>query len=127
MDMQIEPGVKGREVLTVKPEDTASNFGSGLVEVYATPAMVALMEKTCLNSVLSFLPEGCGTVGTKVNISHAKATPVGMQVICESELVEVDRRRLVFNLVARDEEGEIGRGTHERFVIDTEKFMAKFS
>ncbi len=126
MDIQIEPGVKGQEVLTVKHEDTASNFGSGLVEVYATPAMVALMEKTCLNSVLSFLPKGCGTVGTKVNISHGKATPVGMQVTCESELVEVDRRRLVFNLVARDEEGEIGRGTHERFVIDTEKFMAKF-
>ena len=96
------------------------------MEVYATPAMVGLMEKTCLNSVLEFLPEGHGTVGVKIDIVHSKATPVGMEVVCESELVEVDRRRLVFQVVARDEEGEIGKGSHERFIIDTEKFMAKF-
>ncbi len=125
MDLQIQAGVKGREMLVVEAKDTAANYGSGLVEVYATPAMVALMEKTCLQSVLPFLPEGHGTVGVKVNISHSKATPVGVQVVCESELIEVDRRRLVFEVVACDEGGEIGRGTHERFVIDTEKFMAK--
>ena len=125
MSIQISTGLKGREALIVTVEDTAAKYGSGLVEVYATPAMVALMEKTCLQSVLPFLPEGYGTVGVKVSISHSKATPVGMQVVCESELVEVDRRRLVFEVVARDECGEIGRGRHERFVIDTEKFMAK--
>ncbi|MBM9510813.1 thioesterase family protein [Desulfobulbus marinus] len=125
MDMQLEPGVQGREELIVEQKDTAARYGSGLVEVYATPAMVALMEKTCLQSVLPFLPAGHGTVGVKVNVSHSKATPVGMQVVCESELIEVDRRRLVFKVVARDEVGEIGRGLHERFVIDTEKFMAK--
>lgn len=125
MDIQLEPGVQGREELIVEQKDTAARYGSGLVEVYATPAMVALMEKTCLQSVLPFLPEGHGTVGVKVNISHSKATPVGMQVVCESDLIEVDRRRLVFEVVARDEVGEIGRGIHERFVIDTEKFMAK--
>jgi predicted thioesterase len=106
-------------------EDTAARYGSGLVEVYATPAMVALMEKTCLTSVLPFLPEGHGTVGVKVDITHNKATPVGMKVTCESTLVEVDRRRLVFELLAYDEKGEIGRGRHERFVIDTRKFMEK--
>lgn len=127
MEIQLEPGVLGREELTVEEKDTAARYGSGLVEVYATPAMVALMEKTCLTSVLPFLPEGHGTVGTKVDIVHTKATPVGMKVICESELVEVDRRRLVFALTARDEAGEIGKGTHERFIIDTEKFMAKVS
>lgn len=127
MDIQLEPGVQGREELIVEQKDTAARYGSGLVEVYATPAMVALMEKTCLTSVLPFLPEGHGTVGTKVDIVHTKATPVGMKVICESELVEVDRRRLVFALTARDEAGEIGKGTHERFIIDTEKFMAKVS
>ncbi len=125
MDIRIETGIKGREALVVQVEDTAARYGSGLVEVYATPALIALMEKTCLTSVLEFLPEGHGTVGTRINVAHSKATPVGMRVVCESELVEVDRRRLVFAVVARDEKGEIGRGTHERFIIDTEKFMAK--
>jgi fluoroacetyl-CoA thioesterase len=125
MEIQIPVGIKGKEELVVRFEDTAACYGSGLVEVYATPAMVALMEKTCLRSVLPYLPEGHGTVGIKVDISHSKATPVGMQVVCESTLIAVDRRRLVFELVARDEKGEIGRGRHERFVIDTQKFMEK--
>ena len=125
MDIQIPVGIRGKEELIVSFEDTAARYGSGLVEVYATPAMVALMEKTCLNSVLTFLPEGYGTVGVKVDITHSKATPVGMKVTCESNLLEVDRRRLVFELVAQDEKGEIGRGRHERFIIDTRKFMEK--
>ncbi len=125
MELQIPAGVKGKEELVVSPEDTAARYGSGLVEVYATPAMVALMEKTCLTSVLPYLPEGHGTVGIKIDVSHSKATPVGMQVTCESTLVEIDRRRLVFEVMASDEKGEIGRGRHERFVIDTKKFMEK--
>ena len=102
MEIQIPAGVKGREELVVAFEDTAAKYGSGLVEVYATPAMVALMEKTCLNSVLPYLPEGHGTVGVKVDIVHSKATPVGMKVTCESTLLEVDRRRLVFELLAKN-------------------------
>ncbi|MDR2550856.1 MAG: thioesterase family protein [Desulfobulbus sp.] len=125
MEIQIPAGVKGKEEVMVTLETTAARYGSGLVEVFATPAMVALMEKTCLVSVLPFLPEGFGTVGIKVDIAHTKATPVGMKVTCESTLVEVDRRRLVFELVAHDEKGEIGRGRHERFIIDTGKFMEK--
>lgn len=125
MELQIPLGLKGRQELTVSFEDTAAKYGSGLVEVFATPAMVALMEKTCLESVLPFLDEGFGTVGTLVNVSHAKATPVGMKVVCESTLVEIDRRRLVFEVSAADEKGEIGRGRHERFVIDVKKFMEK--
>ncbi|MBV5317498.1 MAG: thioesterase family protein [Desulfobulbaceae bacterium] len=125
MDLQIPPGVKGKEELVVSFEDTAARYGSGLVEVFATPALVALMEKTCLTSVLPYLPAGHGTVGVKVDIVHSKATPVGMKVTCESTLLEVDRRRLVFELVAVDEKGEIGRGRHERFIIDTRKFMEK--
>ena len=125
MEIQIPEGVQGVEELVVQFEDTAARYGSGLVEVFATPAMVALMEKTCLNSVLTYLPEGMGTVGVKVDIVHSKATPVGMKVTCRSTLVEVDRRRLVFDLVASDEVGEIGKGRHERFVIDTKKFMEK--
>jgi len=125
MEIQIPQGVRGKEVLRVTYEDTAAKYGSGLVEVFATPAMVALMEKTCLTSVLPYLPEGYGTVGVKVDIVHSKATPIGMQVTCESTLLEVDRRRLVFELVASDEKGEIGRGRHERFVIDTRKVIEK--
>ncbi|MCL2790390.1 MAG: thioesterase family protein [Desulfobulbus sp.] len=125
MDVRIPIGVKGKEELAVTAEMTAARYGSGLVEVYATPAMVALMEKTCLTSVLPYLPAGFGTVGIKVDIAHTRATPVGMKVSCESTLIEIDRRRLVFDLVACDEQGEIGRGRHERFVIDTQKFMEK--
>ena len=125
MPYEIPAGVCGKEGLVVTRELTAAHYGSGLVEVFATPALVALMESTCLGSVLPFLPEGWGTVGVKVDIVHTRATPVGQRVSCESTLVEVDRRRLVFEVVAHDERGEIGRGRHERFVIDTKKFMEK--
>lgn len=121
----IPAGVCGKEELVVTAELTAAHYGSGLVEVFATPAMVALMEKTCLLSVLPHLPEGHGTVGTAVHVSHERATPVGMRVSCTSKLVETDRRRLVFEVVASDETGIIGRGKHERFIINTESFMEK--
>jgi predicted thioesterase len=125
MEFHIETGVRGRETWTVGPGDTASRYGSGSVEVFATPAMIGLMEKTCQNSVLPFLPEGHGTVGVRVDVSHSRATPVGGKVICTSLLVEVDRRRLVFEVLAQDEKGEIGRGRHERFIIDTAKFLSR--
>lgn len=121
----IEIGIKGHKEQIVTPEMSAARVGSGLVEVFATPMMVALIEQTCLESVLPKLEEGQGTVGTLVNVTHVSATPVGMRVWCESELVEVDRRRLVFKVKAYDECGLIGEGTHERFIIDTAKFFEK--
>lgn len=121
----IQTGIKGRLEETVTPEMSAARVGSGLVEVFATPMMIALMEKTCNESVLPYLDEGQGTVGTHLDVAHSAATPVGMRVWCESELVEVDRRRLVFKVKAFDECGLIGEGTHERFIIDTAKFAAK--
>ena len=121
----IEPGIKGRREQTVTPEMSAARVGSGLVDVFATPMLVALVEQTCYESVLPHLDEGQGTVGTLVNVSHLSATPIGKRVWCESELTEVDRRRLVFRVKAYDESGLIGEGTHERFVIDTAKFMEK--
>ena len=121
----IQTGIKGRREQTVTPEMSAARIGSGLVEVFATPMMVALIEQTCLESVLPYLEEGQGTVGTLVNVTHVSATPVGMRVWCESELTEVDRRRLVFKVKAYDECGLIGEGTHERFIIDNAKFMEK--
>ena len=116
---------KGHIEQTITPDLTAARIGSGLVEVFATPMMIALVEQTCLESVLPYLDEGQGTVGTLVNVTHSAATPVGMRVWCDSELVEVDRRRLVFSVKVYDECGLIGEGRHERFVIDSAKFQAK--
>ncbi len=121
----VEIGIKGRLEETVTPEMSAARVGSGLVDVLATPMMISLVEKTCNESVLPYLDEGQGTVGTLVNVAHSAATPIGMRVWCESELVEVDRRRLVFKVKAFDECGPIGEGTHERFIIDTAKFIEK--
>ena len=114
------------EEMTVQHKDTAAVYGSGALEVFATPAMIALMEKTCLKSVKDKIGESNTTVGTKVCISHLKASPVGNVVRCDSTLIEVDRRRLVFNVKCYDGETLVGEGTHERFIVDSEKFMSKF-
>ena len=118
-------GISNEITKTVTKEPTAAVLGSGLLEVYATPAMVALMEETCMRSVQEELEEGCGTVGTGLTIHHISATPVGMKVRCASKLVEVDGRKLVFDVQAFDEAGLIGQGTHERFIIENEKFFQK--
>ena len=102
-------------------------MGSGTLPVYATPAMIALMEKTAMLSVASELEEGQATVGTLLEISHLAACGLGTKVSCESELVEIDRKRLVFSVTAYNGETVIGKGRHERFIIDTEKFMSKIA
>lgn len=120
-------GIKGTESVVVTERNTASVMGSGTLPVFATPAMIALIESTASNSVAPFLDEGTSTVGTHLDIAHSSATPVGMEAICETELVEIDRRRLVFKVAVRDAAGEIGSGTHERFVVNDDKFMSKAS
>ena len=118
-------GIKGFKEIIVTKELTAISVGSGDLEVYATPAMIALMEGTASESVKSELEDGQGSVGTSIAIKHFAATPIGMRVRCESELVDVDGRKLVFNLVVYDEKDKIGEGTHERFIISNEKFQNK--
>jgi len=118
-------GIKGTQSVTVSNDNTAATMGSGTLAVFATPAMIALMEKTSYVSVQNELDEGMGSVGTLLNVKHLAATPVGMTVTCESELVEIDNRRLVFTVKAYDEKGLIGEGTHERFIVQNEKFLAK--
>ena len=118
-------GIKGKQELVVTKENTAKAMGSGTLEVFATPAMIALMEKTAYESVAPELEEGSGTVGTALNVKHVAASPVGMKITCESELVKVDGRALTFSVKAYDEKGLIGEGEHERFIIYSEKFQAK--
>lgn len=121
----LEPGLKGRQESVVTEDLLANNIGSGLVKVYATAMMIALIEKAAVYSVEPYLEEGQGTVGTHVNVSHCSATPLGMKVWAETELIEIDRRKLVFKVAAYDERGLIGEGLHERFIIDNERFQAK--
>lgn len=121
----LQAGIKGEQKVEVVYENTATAVGSGVLEVFATPCMIALMEKTACDSVIPYLDEGDGTVGTELNIKHVAATPIGMTVRCESELLEVDGRRLVFEVKAYDEVGLIGEGRHERFIVNNEKFQNK--
>ncbi len=121
----LNTGISGEETIPVTEANTAKTMGSGSLEVFATPAMIALIEKTARNSISPALEEGQTTVGTSLNVQHLAATPVGMQVTAKTTLVEVDRRRLVFSAAVYDETGLIGKGTHERFVVDADKFQAK--
>lgn len=121
----LETGIKGTRTVTVNEDNTAKAMGSGTLDVFATPALIALMEETCWRSVANELEEGSGTVGTLLEIKHTAPTPVGMKVTCESTLTEVDGRRLVFEVIARDAKGVVGEGKHERFIIQNGKFQMK--
>lgn len=121
----MEKGLRHIERMTVTGEDTACAMGSGTLQVFSTPTMIALMEKTCYSAVQPYLDEGITTVGTLVDIEHLSATPVGMEVEAECILEEIDGRRLVFSVEARDETGVIGRGKHERFTVKRESFQKK--
>ncbi len=123
--MSIEIGRRGRAEAVVTPENTAQAAGSGLVPVFATPWMVALMENAAVQAVQSALAPGEGTVGTRLDVTHDAATPVGMRVWAEAEVTAVEGRKLTFAVSAFDEAGKIGGGTHERFVIQTDKFLAR--
>ncbi|MGF0040557.1 thioesterase family protein [Peptoniphilaceae bacterium SGI.131] len=118
---------KGHIEIEVTNKMSAASMGSGLLDVYATPCMIALMEETCWRSILDDLKEGESTVGTRLDVKHLAATPIGMKVYCDSELIEVDRKRLVFKVVASDERGKIGEGIHERFIVDIKKFQEKIN
>ncbi len=118
-------GLKGLAETLVTEENTAAAMGSGLLPVFATPAMLALMEQAAASSVQPFLPEGQGTVGTRLEVSHLAATPIGLTVRAESELIAVDRRKLRFAVRAWAGDELIGEGEHERFVIDNARFLEK--
>jgi fluoroacetyl-CoA thioesterase len=123
--MTLKIGITGEATTVVVHENTAASVGAGGVEVFGTPMMIALMENAAWQAVAEHLDEGYVTVGTLVNVKHLAATPLGQKVRATAELIEIDRRRLVFKVEAYDERQKIGEGLHERFAVNLERFMQK--
>lgn len=121
--MPLEIGLTGESTTTVVHENTAARVGAGGVEVFATPMMIALMENAAWRAVADHLDPGYVTVGTLVNVRHLAATPLGQQVRATARLVEIDGRRLVFQVEAFDEQRKIGEGQHERYIVNLERFL----
>ena len=125
MSKELSRGISLELTEEVTPDKTAEAIGSGMLPVYATPAMIALMENCACNSILDHLEDGQGSVGISMNVEHVSATAEGRQVRAVATLDEVDGRRLVFRVEAYDDAGLIGKGTHERFIINNERFLEK--
>lgn len=123
--MPVTVGLKSRAETLVNGSNTANAVGSGLVPVFATPCMIALMENASVRAIQPRLEEGESTVGTRMDISHDAPTPVGMKVWAEARVTAVDGRKITLDVAAYDEKGIIGQGTHERFIIRPDKFLAK--
>ena len=121
----IEKGIEKIIKTFVEPSQTALTVGSGSLEVFATPSMIALMEKASALLAQEYLDDTETTVGTKVNISHVAASLVGDEITVISKLVDIDKRRLSFYVKAMSGDKLLGEGEHERFIINSEKFMNK--
>lgn len=127
MEFPLNIGTKGLGGILVTEADTAIHYGSGSIEVFATPAMVALMENTAQLSIQEQLPEGFVTVGTEINITHSKASPLGAKITCQTELLEANGKKILFMVSAFDESGKIGEGTHRRYIVHKHAFMQKIT
>ena len=123
--MSVTVGLKGRAEALVTESNTATAACSGALPVFGTPFLCALMEEAAWKSIAPHLETGQSTVGTRLDISHDAATPVGMKVWAESEVTQVDSRRIELKVAAYDEKGPIGQGTHQRFIVQDEKFLAR--
>lgn len=121
----LETGLSARSVTTVTAENTAAAMGSGDLPVFATPAMIALMEHAAMDAVAGSLPAGSTTVGSEMNATHLKPSGLGAEITATAVLTAVEGRKLTFNVGARDAQGMIGEGTHVRYIVDREKFMSK--
>lgn len=122
---EIKTGITGTSELTVSDKELAINVESGSLNVFATPSMIALMEKAACSCISDYLESTETTVGTEITVRHSSATPKGMKVCAEAELTEVNGRELIFSVKAYDEAGDIGEGIHRRFVVYSDKFMEK--
>lgn len=125
MEFNLLEGTKGTIETVASENDSAKKVGSGLVDVYSTPAMIGLMENTSQTSVKDNLPEGYTTVGIDVSVKHMKATPIGMKVKCISTLKKIEGKKLLFEVEAYDEVGKIGQGTHTRYIVNHDDFIKK--
>ena len=123
--MEITVGMKGEAFTLAEREDTAKEVGSGDLLVYATPCMVALMEGAACEAIADALGENQTTVGTALNIEHIAATPVGLEVRAEAVVTAVEGKVITFEVNAFDEAGQIGKGTHKRVIINSQKFLEK--
>lgn len=121
----MEKGLSYTSTVVVSSENVAKNVGSGTLDVFATPAMLSLMENAAMNAVAGELPVGSTTVGTLLNVKHVRASKLGDIVKATATLVDIEGRKLTFNVVAVDSKGVIGEGKHERFVVDIERFLSK--
>lgn len=121
----VEKGLTATSQTVVSKELTALVMGSGDMEVFATPAMVALMENAAMKAVAEALPAGSTTVGSEMNCSHIKPSKVGATVTATAVLTEVEGRKLTFTVGAKDNDGIIGEGVHIRFIVDRERFLAR--
>ncbi|MDE6101652.1 MAG: thioesterase family protein [Ruminococcus sp.] len=122
---EIKLNSSGKAEIIVSADELAVNVGSGSLEVFATPVMVMLMEKSACNCLTEYLENDETTVGTEMNVKHVSATPEGMKITAEAVLTEVNAREFTFSVKAYDEIGLIGEGTHKRFLVFGEKFTAK--
>jgi len=122
LPQELKPGLQGTAEIVVGTRDTAPHVGSGKIGVLATPIMVNLMEAAALQAVERLLPPGHQTVGTHLDVRHFAATPVGLRVLARAELTRIDGRTLTFSIVAEDDRERIGEGTHERLIINVERF-----
>jgi len=122
LPQELKPGLQGTAEIVVGTRDTAPHVGSGKIGVLATPIMVNLMEAAALQAVERLLPPGHQTVGTHLDVRHFAATPVGLRVLARAELTRIDGRTLTFGIIAEDDGDRIGEGTHERLIINVERF-----
>ena len=122
MVLDIPVGATGTATLIVTDEHTAPRVGSGLIRVLATPVMINLIEAAALNACEQLLPAGHQSLGTRLDVSHVAATPVGMRVTATAEVLRIEGRHIFFKVVAHDEGDLIGEGSHDRVVVDVERF-----
>lgn len=125
--MEIKPGLKHVSTHEVANMHTAKELGSGTLDVFSTPSMIALMENAAMKLTNPYLNENQTSVGSEIKVKHIKPTPIGVVVKSEATLVGVEGKKLVFNIKAWDDNGEIGHGTHIRFIVDKNKFLGKLS